>query len=148
MQKASDTEDHEALLHKLSLWNKRYSQQFVTINGFRGGSRTAATSMMERFVIIVNGFQPLTIITKRSILDVAAIRDPPLDFNPETERLRNLAPKGSSWSLFSEHTIILGPLLSLIYINNLRKAIIFSQLLHFADDTCLLNIQNKFFLNQ
>ena len=34
---------------------------------------------MERFVIIVNGFQPLTIITKRSILDVAAVLDPPLE---------------------------------------------------------------------
>ena len=33
---------------------------------FRGGSRAAATSKMERFVRIVNGFQPLTIITKRS----------------------------------------------------------------------------------
>ena len=33
---------------------------------------------MERFVRIVNGFQPLTIITKRSILDVAAALDPPL----------------------------------------------------------------------
>ena len=33
---------------------------------------------MERFVIIINGFQPLTIITKRSILDVAAVLDPPL----------------------------------------------------------------------
>ena len=33
---------------------------------------------MERFVIIVNGFQPLTIITKHSILDVAAALDPPL----------------------------------------------------------------------
>ena len=33
---------------------------------------------MERFVIIVNGFQPLTIITKRSILDVATVLDPPL----------------------------------------------------------------------
>ena len=41
----------------------------------RGGSRTAATSKLERFVIIVNG---LTIITKRSILDVAAVLDPPL----------------------------------------------------------------------
>ena len=30
------------------------------------------------FVIIVNGFQPLTIITKSSILDVAAVLDPPL----------------------------------------------------------------------
>ena len=44
----------------------------------RGGSRAAATSKIERFVIIVNGFQPLTIITKRSISDVAAALDPPL----------------------------------------------------------------------
>ena len=44
----------------------------------RGGSRTAATSKMERFVIIVNGFQPLTIITKPSILDAAAVLDRPL----------------------------------------------------------------------
>ena len=33
---------------------------------------------MERFVIVVNGFQPLTIITKCSILNVAAVLDPPL----------------------------------------------------------------------
>ena len=39
---------------------------------------TAATSKMELFVIIVNGFQPLTIITKCSILDVAAVLDPRL----------------------------------------------------------------------
>ena len=44
----------------------------------RGGSRTAATSKMERFVIIVNNFQPLTIITKPSILDAVAVLDPPL----------------------------------------------------------------------
>ena len=44
----------------------------------RGGSRTAATSKMELFVIIVNGFQPLTIITKCPILDVAAVLDPAL----------------------------------------------------------------------
>ena len=42
------------------------------------GSRAAAKSKMERFVIIVNGFQPLTIITRRSILDAAAVLDPPL----------------------------------------------------------------------
>ena len=47
-------------------------------NVIRGGSRAAATSKMELFVIIVNGFQPLTIITKCSILDVAAVLDPPL----------------------------------------------------------------------
>ena len=38
----------------------------------RGGSRAAATSKMEHFVIIVNGLQSLTNITKRSILNVAA----------------------------------------------------------------------------
>ena len=48
------------------------------ISKIRGGSRTAATSKMEGFVIIVNGFQPLTIITKRFILDVAAVLDPSL----------------------------------------------------------------------
>ena len=36
---------------------------------------------MERFVIIVNDSLPLTIITKRSMLDVAAVLDPPLNFN-------------------------------------------------------------------
>ena len=35
-----------------------------------GGSRIAATSKMEHFVIIVNGWKPLTIIRKSSILDV------------------------------------------------------------------------------
>ena len=44
----------------------------------RCGSRVAATSKMEHFVMIVNDFQPLTIITKPSILDVAAALDPPL----------------------------------------------------------------------
>ena len=44
----------------------------------RGGSRTAATFKIKRFVIIVNGWSPLTIITKRSILDAAAILNPPL----------------------------------------------------------------------
>ena len=33
---------------------------------------------MEHFVIIVNGFQPLPVIPKSSILDVAAVLDPPL----------------------------------------------------------------------
>ena len=43
-----------------------------------GGSRTAATSKMEHFLITVNDFQPLTIITKCSCLDVAAVLDLPL----------------------------------------------------------------------
>ena len=44
----------------------------------RGGKRTAATSKIERIVMIVTDWKPLTIITKRSILDVAAVLDPPL----------------------------------------------------------------------
>ena len=47
---------------------------------YRDRSRAAATSKMECFVIIVNGFQLLTIITKRSILDVAAALDSPLNY--------------------------------------------------------------------
>ena len=41
-------------------------------------ARTSATSEMELFVIIVNDWKPLTIITKSSILYVAAVLDPPL----------------------------------------------------------------------
>ena len=44
----------------------------------RGGSRTAATSTMEHFVIIVNDWKTLTIIIKSFILDVSAVLDPPL----------------------------------------------------------------------
>ena len=51
---------------------------FLFTNQNRGGSRTAATSKMKCFVIIVNGWKQLTIITKRSILDAAVVLDPPL----------------------------------------------------------------------
>ena len=44
----------------------------------RGESSTAATSKMEHFVITVNDWKSLNIITKRSIFDVAAVLDPPL----------------------------------------------------------------------
>ena len=47
-----------------------------------GGSRTTATSKMEHVVIIVNSWKPLTITTKCSILDVAAVLDPPLGIKP------------------------------------------------------------------
>ena len=80
---------HVYFLRKLPKVWQRYIQMP------KGGSKLAATSKMERFMIIVNGFQPLniiakhfqpltiirkplTIITKRSILDVAAALDPPL----------------------------------------------------------------------
>ena len=44
----------------------------------RGGSRAAARSKMEGFVIIVNGWKPLSIIAKHSILDVVVALDLPL----------------------------------------------------------------------
>ena len=47
---------------------------------------------MERFVIIANGFQPLTIITRRSILDVEAVLDPPLDTIEVSIQIRNSRP--------------------------------------------------------
>ena len=46
----------------------KYNAVQVLIFNTKGGSRTAATS-----------WKPLTIITKRSILDVAAALDPPLN---------------------------------------------------------------------
>ena len=39
----------------------------------RNGSRTAATSKVELFVIIVNGFQSLTVIKKSATFDIAAL---------------------------------------------------------------------------
>ena len=58
---------------KLTNFLQDVGQVFIT-----DGSRTAATSKVELFVIIVNGWKPLTIITKSSTLDVAAVLDPPL----------------------------------------------------------------------
>ena len=63
--------------HQASILSRQANKSDVK-NRSRGGSRAAATSKVERFVIIVNGWKPVTIITKRSILDVAAILDPPL----------------------------------------------------------------------
>ena len=58
----------------------------------KGGSRTAATSKLERFVIIVSSWKPLTIITKRAILDVAAALDPPP--HPRRMRMTNFSDEG------------------------------------------------------
>ena len=57
-----------------------FALEILLLTGFRVGSGTAATSKTERFVIIVNGWKPFTIMTKRSILDVAATLDPPFGF--------------------------------------------------------------------
>ena len=47
-------------------------------DSFRGEPMAAATSKMERFVIIVNDWKLLTIIIKRSTLNVAAVLHLPL----------------------------------------------------------------------
>ena len=52
----------------------------------RGRSRTAATSKVELFVTIFNGSKPLTIITKSSVLDVAAVLDPALFYISDITR--------------------------------------------------------------
>ena len=81
---------HAYLNYGNTAWTSTYKTKLKKVQSkqkqalriiFSGGSRTAATSKMERFMIIVNGFQPLAIITKRSILDFAAALDLPLIFN-------------------------------------------------------------------
>ena len=70
--------------------NERPPTQIYII--IRGGSRAVANSKMERFVKIVYGFQPLTIITKRSILDVAVALDPSLITSFFTETVASNFP--------------------------------------------------------
>ena len=41
--------------------------ELIDTLGLKGGSRAAATSKMECFVIIANGWKPLTIITKHRV---------------------------------------------------------------------------------
>ena len=67
-----------SLFNRLENNTLRNNVLYLGLAAARGGSRTAATSKMEFFVIIVNCFQPLTIITKSSILDIAAALYPPL----------------------------------------------------------------------
>ena len=61
--------------------------QFIFI---RGGSRAAATSKMECFVLIVNGWKLLTTITKHSLLDVAPAQDPLLFIKCQVGSCRNI----------------------------------------------------------
>ena len=86
---------------------------FTTV---RGGSRAAATSKRECFVIIVNGFQPLTIIAKCSILNVAAALDQPLPVKKHAKKFGEL-----------QISVIKGKLqlfTSLIQINHLNQYVI------------------------
>ena len=76
----------------LNLLIYKGTQQSLTYSksGIRGGSSTAATSKVELFVIIVNGFQPLTIITKSTPLVVAAVLDPPLGREAREEWVKSI----------------------------------------------------------
>ena len=65
------------LTHNCSMGSSLYTRN-SNAKDIRGESRTAAASKMEHFVIILNGQKPLTVITKSSILDVAAVLDPSL----------------------------------------------------------------------
>ena len=56
---------------------------------------------MERFVIIVNSWKPLTIITKSSILDAAAVLDPPLKLTGQLNAVANTLTEQSSTKLIA-----------------------------------------------
>ena len=74
---------------KLIVDNKEFTS-LVTGTSTRSKFRAATASKMEHFVIIVNGFHPLTIISNCSILDVAAVLDPPLVDVPVTKDVNSL----------------------------------------------------------
>ena len=69
---------------KFSLWhNKTQRQDFAIIEMVDQLDSEADLGLLQHpiwsvLVIIVNGWKPLTVITKRSILDLAAVLDPPL----------------------------------------------------------------------
>ena len=69
---ATDVQNMKIYLHQIFL--TRVQKDSCS----RGGSRTPATSNMEHFVIIVNGWKPLTTFPKSSILDVAVVLDFPM----------------------------------------------------------------------
>ena len=70
-----------ALMHikyKLFFFSGSKKKDILFSNPIRGGSRTVATSKLEHFMIIFNGWKPLTNIAKSSALNVSAVLDPPL----------------------------------------------------------------------
>ena len=81
-KKNDKTTDYGLTAEEEELFDGIDEDELIELAGeFSGRSRTAATSKMERFVIIVNGWKLLTIITKCSILDVATVLDPSLEFS-------------------------------------------------------------------
>ena len=97
---------------KLDLTKNRYkifTKAIETVKSYgnvsyviRGGSRTTVTSKMERFVMIVAGWKPLTILTKRSILNLATVLDPLLVMVDINCRLKVVFKDGSD-NLFTDN---------------------------------------------
>ena len=124
---------------------------------------------MERFLIVVNGFQPLTIITKCSILDVAATLDPPLHIPRSLDskntclwflnrccyiRFLYLKRRKQNVRINNTNSVfqillsgvtqgsILGLLLFNIFINDLYLWVSKADLLSFADDNTISAAEN------
>ena len=112
---------------------------------------------MERFVIIVNGFHPFTIITKHSILDVAASLDPPLDILEDKTNMlklwkniahsvhfqRKIRNKIWQWLLF---LLLLIPMVKKNLpnlANNFHSPILFKTIVRFALLMIWINIWSK-----
>ena len=62
----------------LNISAKAYCLTFIDLFRTKRGSKTAARSKVELFVIIVNDWKSFLIIKKSSFLDVATALDPPL----------------------------------------------------------------------
>ena len=70
----------------------------------RGGSRTVATSKMERFVKIAIGFQLLTTTTKCSTPDTAAAPDPSSEHNAQIIAVSRAEEK-NYFSIFQDNSV-------------------------------------------
>ena len=92
----------------------------------RGISTTPATSKMKFFVTLVNGFQPLTNITKNSMLDVAGFLETSLII--------------THIKLFIYQSLITGKAVTLIFCNEIScKADLYFKACFFHRLTCIFN---------
>ena len=94
---------HLRTVLNLILSLNRLTQNIIKV---RGGSRTAATSKMERFVIIVNGWKLLTIITKLSMLDVAAVLDSFVAIKPHNFKIWSSLLHGFHTPQFQKNAVL------------------------------------------
>ena len=86
---------------------KKAGAKLKALTSIRDGSRTAATSKVGHFVIIVNGWKSLAIMSKHSILGVAAVLDPPL----RVATYMNIEKMYLIINAFFRHNLIIVPLL-------------------------------------